>query len=60
MEAELFRLATSSHYEAVRVRAIKTGLNRIQGLPVARQQQLGADGKPVEPARPLFVVLIEG
>lgn len=60
MEAELFRLAMESEYDAVRVRASEALLNRIEGLPVARQQTLGADRQPVDPARPVFIVQIEG
>jgi hypothetical protein len=60
MKAELFRLAQESPYDAVRVRAIETGLNRIEGTPVSRTQMLGEDGQPVDPGRPVFVVQIEG
>lgn len=59
LSSQLFRLATTAELEATRVRACEALLNRIEGMPVARNQALGADGKPTDPVRPVLSITIE-
>lgn len=41
-----------------RIQAVTHYRNQVHGMPVQRQQQLGADGKPVNPTAPALNVTI--
>ena len=42
------------------VAACQALLDRAWGKPTQPTETLGADGKPVDPARPVYTVVIEG
>lgn len=62
LKARMAWFAHNGRSEGLRYAATERLLSRLEGLPVAKTQQLGADGRPVDPAdqRPVFVVQIRG
>ena len=63
MRLKLAQLALEAEYESTQMHAADKLLDRLEGTPVSRTQQLGADGRAVDPSdggRPVFIVKIEG